>query len=723
MELEAAAAHTSFELEESATPTLNPSNSRLPTRIQAKRARQFARLDDDELNGWSSRRFPCNQCWLHVCLAACVPSACIILFFVGYELAHAPYAADHQTTHFEAHPSSQSSSPHHAPTFAPLAPPNDPARSAALSSPSPAPPPLPLKPPPSRPPPPPPDGPPPPASPPSPPVPTSPINLLGGCKSYATRASYETAFGCTDDIACTSCGDCRVPTLPSGMRWPRHNVPQYMGNAVWDARSVSTMESSIGAMLGDPFQYARSSSLDLMVRLLMGYEKDALVDAFAPHWPLDDRYIGYQWSLQTRERLFQAVRQNFDRAYLTRSDVWTRLLPASVREQLEQTPPSSLPEEVAVCAAVLIMDLDFNSRSGADIWFLESMPDDAQSDAHWVYNEEQVPSFWSGLFVGMEEDHQDPHGVVYSSAYQSTANGWYGGNMTTVFAAKTEPYGSGIDRFWLDRGCPGPTPRNWNPVDWNRQYCDHRSWWFNEGTPGNGDGGELRSPNYKSPAEIDGFMTYPWHAFHIDQLNDFHYHDNDLSSQVTPMQWAVFRVPVPARPNSVPLALVLAPSALPDPVYGVDHHYDPLSFTASPPPPWQLGEAISVDGMEIAVSDRPLTSDRKIPIWGVLYTCSHSNVYEPSPPSSDARDRDQGCAAARALQEHTARLDTPTFEAGRTATPPEDLLTVLSTMKVWSPEATVDLALSAQTINSPRTRESVCSIRLDQMNDAIAQMC
>ena len=109
-----------------------------------------------------------------------------------------------------------------------------------------------------------------------------------------------------------------------------------------------------------------------------------------------------------------------------------------------------------MCAAALLMDLDFDARSAADVWFLDMMPDDAQQDRHFAYRDEQTPSFWSSIFDGLEADLLDPHGVVYTTPYQSTASGWYGGNMTLIFAPADLPWGSGIDKVWMERGCAGP---------------------------------------------------------------------------------------------------------------------------------------------------------------------------------------------------------------------------------------------------------------------------
>ena len=183
-----------------------------------------------------------------------------------------------------------------------------------------------------------------------------------------------------DDVACTTCGyECHTPTLPSGMHFPRHNVPQYMGNAVWDARGAIDLETAVRAMLGDPFAYTRSVNLELIMRALRGESKGGLVDAFDPNWPLDERYIGYQWSWETRVRLFDALRRNFDRSYLLESAVWAQL-PGDVRQQLEETPPAELPEESALCAAALLMDLDSPTSSHVGSNATSHADGDSESD-------------------------------------------------------------------------------------------------------------------------------------------------------------------------------------------------------------------------------------------------------------------------------------------------------------------------------------------------------
>ena len=714
-------------------------NNRLPNRLM-RATQKFSRLDEEEgaaplsvdaeanTSGHSQNNFAAEATPVSLTrrllvatfgVTSCILVGSVSLLSFAPEHVHATGEWIVENTIPASSPPAVPPSPSEPPppSFPPISPPplppSPPPTLPIILPPSPPPPKTPPCPPPSPTPPPP----SPVAPPPLPPGATpSPVNLLGGCRAYAPRASYKDALGCPDDIACTTCGACSNPTLPSGMRWPRHNVPQYMGNAVWDARGVSTLETAIGAMLGDPFQYARSVNVELLLRLLRGQEKGELVDSLDPDWPLGDAYMGYTWSIETRRKLLNALRARFDRSFLVNSSLWTRL-PTDVRHQLEQTPPRELPYESALCAAVLLADLDFASRSGADVWLLEAMKDEYDwGDPHNHYEDDQTPSFWSNLLPG---EHKDPHGVVYTTPYQSTANGWYGGDMTTVFAPADVSWGSGMDHNWLDKGCPGPMPSDWPGLeDWHNMFCGRRDIWRDERTPVDADAGEMRTPNYKAPAEIDGILFMSWHAPYLDSLNQLRNRGGDLSQMVTPTQWAWFRVP---SRDAIPLAVVLAPVALPEPVYGVEHSCCPLTFAASPPPP-QLTFTMRVDGMEIDVSDRQLPSSRKLPVWGVLYTCQHTNVPQPDAPlhHQTERERRHACAAARALQELTAGLDTATRDAGRSAQMPDYLQARVAALRVWSPESTVDLALNATAVRSPREKEAVCAITLSRMEAGLA---
>ena len=87
-------------------------------------------------------------------------------------------------------------------------------------------------------------------------------------------------------------------------------------------------------------------------------------------------------------------------------------------------------------------------------------------------------------------------------------------------------------------------------------FCGRRDIWRDERTPIDADAGEMRTPNYKAPAEIDGILFMSWHAPYWESLNQLRNRGGDLSQMVTP-RWAWFRVP---SRDAIPLAVVLAPS-------------------------------------------------------------------------------------------------------------------------------------------------------------------
>ena len=523
------------------------------------------------------------------------------------------------------------------------------------------------------------------------------------------------------------------------MQFPRHNIPQYMGNAVWDAYGAMSLPTALRAMLGDPFAYARSASLELLVRLLKGEERNKLSRSFGASWPLSDRYIGYAWAVDTRARLLRALGSRFDRRYLLQSDLWKTHLPEAIRRVLSTTPPSDLPEEVALCAAVALADLDFQSRSAADIWFYEMMPDEGVTDAHAAYYGELMDSFWTALFRGQGADTEDPHGVIYTSAYQMTASGWYGGNMSVVFAAADAPWGSGMDRRWTEFGCPGPAPKYRDKAEWKRSFCDRHNYGdVDETSRNNADGGEIRTPNYKTASELDGVLLYSWHAPHDVAWSQFEEQGWDFAKLANPVKWAFFRVPVAPTADAVPMTIVLAPYALQAPVYGIDRHCDainpatPCSFVAAAS---ELGDDVRVQGMPTGVADlpnpsalkRPPVWARRIPVWGMLYPCARSNLHEASKDETvqavSERDRRHGCVAARALSSHMASLDASTRAAGSRARLPAGLLAELSALRVWSFESTVDVGAANLSVRSPRPRESVCAVRMAEVEARRREFC
>ena len=222
-------------------------------------------------------------------------------------------------------------------------------------SPSPPPPkPLPPRPPPS---------PPQPPSPPSPP----PSPPRGGCFSGQARlvpSTFAHLLKCTARSACDVCGNqkaCPVGRLPSGMSIPRHNVPQYMGDGVWDGATITTA-GAVAAMLGDPFAYTPSPVMLAYVQLFSGYEGQelmlAVAKAIAEQWASGDREgeplnFGQYNDPRTPSGFFNVARQ-LTRKRLQSSPVWPKL-PQRLRSRLEAS-HFALDRGSAVCAAVAAVD-------------------------------------------------------------------------------------------------------------------------------------------------------------------------------------------------------------------------------------------------------------------------------------------------------------------------------------------------------------------------------
>ena len=66
---------------------------------------------------------------------------------------------------------------------------------------------------------------------------------------------------------------------------------------------------------------------------------------------------------------------------------------------------------------------------------------------------------------------------------------------------------------------------------------------------------------------------------------------------------------------------------------------------------------------------------------------------------------------------HRLRLQV----AGRGATLPDSLRNELTTLRVWSPEATIDIASDASAVYSPRPKDSICVLTLAQLDVARAR--
>lgn len=159
------------------------------------------------------------------------------------------------------------------------------------------------------------------------------------------RANFGTQLNCSVETACHLCGahDCDRRFMPSGMSFPRDNVPQYAGNGVWDSKGLS-LSSAVGAMLGDPFQFAMTPEFDALRRLFQGdgATASARIENMKLRWTADRRYCGHRFSLRTRNTFFAGIRQLT--AQYVKSRGLPERLPPTVRRWIEE---SMLREDLA----------------------------------------------------------------------------------------------------------------------------------------------------------------------------------------------------------------------------------------------------------------------------------------------------------------------------------------------------------------------------------------
>ena len=128
----------------------------------------------------------------------------------------------------------------------------------------------------------------------------APLGSIGGCAAYAPRASYswlddqgQGALVCDASTPGRTCGGHSEPaSFPSGMQLPRHNVPQFLGNAVWDGLARDGFGRLISAMMGDPFAFVVAPEVDALRRLLMdaSLTPRGLAAQMRSAWSLDARY-------------------------------------------------------------------------------------------------------------------------------------------------------------------------------------------------------------------------------------------------------------------------------------------------------------------------------------------------------------------------------------------------------------------------------------------------
>ena len=475
------------------------------------------------------------------------------------------------------------------------------------------------------------------------------------------------------------------------MRFPRHNVPQFTGNAIWDG-PVLTLGSAVGAMLGDPFEFAVSPELDGLRHVLRGHSNVDMIEAMERRWHDEPRYPAYEMARGTRGAFFDAIRR-LSPEYLTSHASWTSLVPEPMRLPLEEAIRSgSLGEEAATCAAAMIMDGVFAGRSTEDLWVTSLLAAGAASR-----NAEADPNtLMRQLYVlaagGDTTVEVDPTGEIYTTPYETNANAFYGGNMTFIFSP-TDDGGSGVDTLYVaTRVCPGPPPQGDTASSWHSQWCTAREDGAMEFARSNGDAGEMRTPNYKEPREVDGVLIYDWPPQQSPwgPANSF---DFDLSTLLRPLQWALYR----AAPESE-LVLVLCPAAVTGGVYGIRRQPTPPHFVSTKSPPESLGgprsDAPIAPDVAYATLDRASVEQpaRSVPIWGVLFRCASSNLRASgldvlSGIASQGEGPSPVCEAFSMLQAHGTQEDAALSRMALPSAIVEDL----AQQRVWPSAATVDL--------------------------------
>lgn len=597
--------------------------------------------------------------------------------------------------------------------------------------------------------------------------------LISGCTAYVPRASYtlfngDESAACDASTPCRLCGgDCTPFALPSGMQFPRHNVPQYLGNAVWDGMARDGFPRMVAAVMGDPFAFMIAPELDALRRLLTNtrLSPGALAHQLAAAWSVDPRYEGAHNSNGTRVNFLNAISGRVGTsggltpAFITSSSVWQSLGPAPVKQRIEQALEGEVEfsPEAAMCAAVYLMDAMFAERGHDTI--MNDLPSDRSemgnvSVATLTIFEELYNATPSVLPSNVRDD---PHNVIYTSPYQYNANGWYGGNISVKFLPTIS--GSGIDTKWaVYRGCPMPGHEE--------NFCAERRERLNQTTPAcdmpirqphgiecvmeptpalsrqTPDQGEMRTPHYKEPREILGFNWFDWqthtHCIFVEAgrhgcpqfvHNSSSGIDYDASRPDGPdgqgsarfdytalqrhVQWSVQRYQGANASEYPPLGLILGAFAQGDHgAFGIDYDERLDKYTHTTPPPQAWGRDTLVPSENYILPDLPARTTRLVPVWGVLYPCETTNLPDlylnyTVPPAPIAVDPLR-CAAQRILRRHRAdTLWNPLYETMYRARLPRQWELELANLRVWSAGATLDFA-AGQTHPSGGEQQAVC---------------
>ena len=133
------------------------------------------------------------------------------------------------------------------------------------------------------------------------------------------------------------------------MQMPRHNVPHYTGNGIWDGKVLSLPEA-IAAMLSDPFAYGSSPMFAAYKALFQGLEGEHIVRVLRARWvttimPFDDTHN------EVANHFFSRA-HGITRAQITRSKLWAHV-PSAVRRTIEDA-RFALDEGAATCASAAL---------------------------------------------------------------------------------------------------------------------------------------------------------------------------------------------------------------------------------------------------------------------------------------------------------------------------------------------------------------------------------
>ena len=605
------------------------------------------------------------------------------------------------------------------------------------------------------------------------PAPLAPLfdGFIGGCRAFSHRASYyavdelDPSQTCEQQTACRLCGEsCTPETFASGMKLPRHNVPQFLGNAPWDGLARDGFERLVQAMLGDPFAFTIAPEVDALRRLLLAPSASPgrLAEELAHAWPLDERFQAAHDSAPTRAHFLDAIGANFSRAFVLSSEAFAAVGPRAVRRRLRRalTGDAPLTPEGAMCAAVHVADAMFAQRgkTAALAELLQGVWGNDNASTH-VAAAPRTGTHGSGSGSGPGPDASspgsratrtifealyhsssaaethDPHGVIYTTPYEANANGWYGGNVSARFASRDDAAngGSGIDINWaVLRGCPMPrreasfcADRRSAPLGCDGMRAQGEGGCGHSGSIATPDAGEIRTPHYKTPREVLSLTHFEWnakrqcvysnwdpvlcaHSRIVSEGLDGAGLQYDFSTLARPAKWLLARYD--GVNASVPMAYVLAPSALGEAevVYGVREGANG-SFVATSPPPNSIGDDQTLHRDRFVAPDIPASTTQIVPVWGMLYTCDASNLaskpsrHATAPSPDDVRSR---CEAARILRRHRENLRNPLYSALHYLSLPPEWVAAFRGMRVWTPNATIDLSAAGDAVGG--VQRDVC---------------